>query len=646
MKTTLKTLACFMLFCSSVFAQVNQPVDIPFSAFPILGMPFGGWGDNSLINNWKPLGINGFYEPVNAGFANAAPYMTLGMYAYISVKDLETGTIPGASSGFFGDYINGYKATESRFFLASHEAYLPDAAQMDYETTQSWGTISTTGGHYIPAQPKASPPIYESSFDGSAGDTYSGDGKTYLLRSLNNGNGVDVYDLNVNVGNTDNAYCAFIYKLTNNVSGTQFTLHYRVIFERYSYDANGNITATLGTKIYGNEENASTWNTSTQFFVTHSELLQPIAWSDFNGYTPPSYESTSLTSFPNPVYVKRYGMTGNTNPQKYAIQSKVISLADLLTTAKTGTDHDAGGTADGFTDWKFKKLDCWVEKSQPNVPIYVRGLRVRSHQAELVLTGDAYTMGLLNSFFYNKVESLISTSVSGVSAWYNTRGFEFGNEPDLPAFRVLAALDPICAEWTRDFHHNTYTYQNQHPSGIHLAPFITGTGSSSWAYYRTIYEDQNGVAPSPLTGENLGFFDMSYPRLLPYPKDGIDYTLRSNPSPPFFKSGVPLTGDANTDQQTGESSTYDYETYTNRFSNDRLGVWSYFAGAKFASPSYAVGNPTEISKFYAHISTIQLQNRSTLQLDGTLQGGTNIPVCAAFRQDLVTGASSAPCSSV
>lgn len=667
-KLSLTTLcACIISLASyntKVFSQVNwqtKEVDIPYDEFPVLGLAFGIgyeplsktdvnnnahiWSSGEITNFrksnlLKEIGINGIYEhDVKLKYKAAVPYLTGGLKGVISINDIEDDAIRIAGRKLTFHFGSGWSATETRFFLASNETALDDRFvksvtsppeninPFDYETLmeqhgpteKKWKSVVPVG--FTPSAlsnwewqiGRFQPSI--NNIDGFVLknlNTYSGDAElsTDIVANytIDDKNRVAGWSLTTedghyvmsykNGGTTDepgseNAHCGFIYRLDEseladfngdgNINNTDrdvpvYTLHYKVHFFRPA---------------------STTCNTDFDHII--DTYTQDITFNTYSSYVNTSHgnEPPSLLKFP--FYTKKYRAMAQSNAvqENYAIIEKILNL-------KSWGEAKNASIGTGCPKYQIVRLDCWVERRKP-INFWVRGLRIRSDQAEAILKRESSAISTIANYFQAMRTDLIGrkdvTVTPNVSAWDNVRGFEFGNEPSAPTFRVLAEIDRICEANTRP--------------GLHTYPFIANNKPhlTRWSHYRIMYEDQTGKVPLNLTSENLDFFHTKWNSSsilnLPYPKDGIAYELRNykiNNASVFYNPHTPLTGEdiPTNDKGDNPGTTYNYSNYTSRMQgllNDQLQT-SFLHSGHYTTPSYAKDDSKLSARYLAHISTV------------------------------------------
>lgn len=372
----------------------------------------------------------------------------------------------------------------------------------------------------------------------------------YILKTLNFQDQYLSY-----FGDTDSEHTAFIYRLDplDSVSGSNplFQIEYTLTFAK---DSAADITIKYD---------------SVQF-----------SYNDYAAFIATSHprEHPHLLTFPNSFY----GHSRNTlTPHPYALVYRNVPT-------HLPSDGSYGLMSDG--------INMEVKRLAPAI-IYVRGVRIRSDFAEKILTDDSATIAEAKRLFNAEKAIIQSGSGGGADQWSNTTFLGAGPEPQGPELRTMAHIDMVL--W-KAYHK-------------HTIPFIANNTllNTTWAWYRSIYEDETDSVPPPISAENLEYENGANGKdggfhFAPVPVDAVDYIFQS-----FSlrdKQIQAITGDVVVeDSLVGlhdhhpitVNATYDLYTARTRYHQD---LYSFYNAALGAYPAYTT--PDRFGSFYAHMNTI------------------------------------------
>ena len=246
--------------------------------------------------------------------------------------------------------------------------------------------------------------------------------------------------------------------------------------------------------------------------------------------------------------------------------------------------------------------------------IYVLGFRIRSEDADKILTGA------FNSRIYQDYRDIIGnftqTQTSGIKGILGANNYNkfkaigVGGELTIEGYRVYAYMDKIFANKS---------------GNKHLIPFLSDNGGKeSYHLYRAIYEDQNGTPPPVIMQESFemtqkdnDFVPGDAPGNPPFtPSDGIPSSLLHRPiEDKFMDLGFTLKIG-----KDGAQAPYDYSgyfDYTNGMQTlhtevnpHRLGFYDriareYLSAAQSAMP--AIGIQTK----WSALLSVDLNFRAT-----------------------------------
>ncbi len=207
-----------------------------------------------------------------------------------------------------------------------------------------------------------------------------------------------------------------------------------------------------------------------------------------------------------------------------------------------------------------------------NVPIYVRGFRIRSPMADYLLSNRRVDVGTpsahqythmdqeLRSSFVDKINGTgidgLEQTINGVMPKKNISNLAGCGELTEDGFRTFAYVDSMYRRYALQ------RYGSSFDGPTNILPFLAENVSPAYTLYRAVYEDQTGHPPPIIDAEdNFGKYskrvrikdiwnpcDGSYnpnnnvisldP---PYiPRDAILNSIRSSTSPQFTDMGFPL----------------------------------------------------------------------------------------------------------
>ncbi|MEP7234606.1 MAG: hypothetical protein ABI778_04850, partial [Ignavibacteriota bacterium] len=210
-----------------------------------------------------------------------------------------------------------------------------------------------------------------------------------------------------------------------------------------------------------------------------------------------------------------------------------------------------------------------------NANIFVRGLRIRSHLAEEVLSGQKDST--LDTLFRKVRDSMTTLGIFDQTPFITA-----GGETQTPNFRVYSYIDDLCKKQI----------------GKHIVMFLASDGAFiKYPWYRTIYEDQTDSIPPPLQAECAAtFWSHDVGTLLPIPRDCIPDSIFSVPHFTMFGAEVLPPVDSN------------YEYYTRIFQY-RSGSCSKLLSAQTAYPPGKTPG-----KWYGMISGLYGFNHSAVDM--------------------------------
>ncbi len=182
-----------------------------------------------------------------------------------------------------------------------------------------------------------------------------------------------------------------------------------------------------------------------------------------------------------------------------------------------------------------------------NANIFIRGLRIRSHLAEQVLTGQKDST--LDTVFRAIRDTLNNNGIFSTTPFITA-----GGETQTPSFRVYSYLDDRCNK----------------KIGKHIVMFLAEESPIRFPWYRSIYEDQTDSIPPPLQAECAATF-YHYPPLSEIARDCIPDSIFHLPNFTTFGLSVDPANDSG------------YRAYTSNFQN-RSGWCSKLDAALTAHP--------------------------------------------------------------
>jgi hypothetical protein len=501
-----------------------------------------------------PNALNNQKFKVSGASVLAAPYMTGGLKNYAG---LGVSYIGGEGSG---------NNCENRLFLSSNQSLLRDKASG--QTTDIFGTNVTTFYDYETKQWDDNAHAYVShnwgSKPSSNASITNGEYKIgltaspatgYLLSNLAN------YDLShfPSQSADDDKYAAEHWSLSKVLPGTISTAAIHCDFI-YRIDANDiplgsgglfDIEYTLYKATYTYNSNTAQYDVT----ITTTQASDHITSTNYDQPTDPT-ESYNITWFPkNDPALKT---AAHASAQKYSVIYRSFPVNGL-----SSKYWNPGAPIDGM--WAYIRLECKLNRLT-QMPIYVRGLRVRSSITDSVLRGmrKSELQGLFRRS--KSVLQKITNSDNGKTAWDNIVAFCLGQELGVYQLRMLTYIDDLC--------------YNTPGIGKHVLSYRAGGDPA----YRAIYEDQNGVPSNSVSKSFNGaiaapfqseeaFWNTSSAapwqdrrvhdpnltnenRSAPLPKDAVAYSIRhisdnggslthDAGNPIFTSFGIPITGGFN-----------------------------------------------------------------------------------------------------
>jgi hypothetical protein len=337
------------------------------------------------------------------------------------------------------------------------------------------------------------------------------------------------------------------------------------------------------------------------------QIIQSISYSD---YTNPN-NSNPANSKPsnNPATLFSFRKQSGLPTPNYAI----------LLLRNNGTD--------GLNIQNAAKVDFALTSatSANQIPIIVRGFRVRSKMANDVLTGfmDEPASGQsvidLHSLFHDIYYGKGSPHVDGMldqDNQYHSIGqpapiakmpnIHAGGEPEFPNFRVIAYVDQLFRKYPAYMLRNFNDNRLGTPKNI--LPFIAENTGTVNVRFRSIYEDQAGANTPPAIIMSEGKWD-SYtkggPDGTPFvPRDGILKSIRlPSDGNTYNDLGFTLAPDPLTNQTLSDG--YSNYTRNRQYRNDGT-AGDHMCSAMAATPTGRV--PT---KWYALLPTPIVINHNT-----------------------------------
>lgn len=545
--------------------------------FPSTTFPIGGFGISGvlppesstaprysyLLDSMYFIGFNTYYE---ADFQNAVRWtanMPYNMTMYTSGTYLNHDQPDGEllNKYFVGDRSYDNPGAEQRYFLSAG----PDQHLTSYYGIHSdYERIDLKAAKATPAHASAWLVITGSEITTTKGTQTFGEWQitppngisdpitTNLLRLKLGSHKIDPFEATPNEGgtipNTDQGNLGvfhargndlltadFIFKLNTTATNDLYTITVKIY-----PDENGEETGATPFKTYTIPINLAIYN-ANKFSVTPNT---DIGGSDDYNNPPTLFRFPDVNNFTNKTYaVYRLPTENLNNGFNIGIRNDNTSPATTSTmkheiTFTLNTFHDPSNSANDNT----------------TVPIFVRGLRLRTKRADDILSNQSATapswcpgcttMAAQANHLFDEVKNSIGSNdpkhISGLTGC---------GELNTCCFRVLAYMDHL---W-----HN-YSKTNFGTANKNIIAFMSSNVVGDYTQYRAIYEDENQTKPPLIMEEdNFGYGKPNSGDPPFVPKDAVSSTIRSDGEWNDNNMGFPL-------QPNGILTLADgYTNYTN-----------------------------------------------------------------------------------